>query len=459
MENITIKDLVTASAGVLRYGCEEDEILSISIDSRQTGAKSLFVPLIGEKSDAHDYIAQAVENGAAAVFSSRRFEPGEWEFPNTALIEVTDTKKALQSFGSYCRKRFAIPFVGVTGSVGKTSTREMVAAALTAGFSVFRTAGNHNSQVGVPITISRITKADQIAVLELGMSEPGELEVIARIAACDLALITNIGVAHIEQLGSQEAICAEKMKIQEGMPAGATLLLNGDDPILKTRQAKSGLRTIYYGIGENCTYRAENIRFEKGYPVFTARYGAEAAEVRLQVFGLHNISNAMAALAVARENGISLAAAAKALEAYRGFQGRQQIHEHNGITVIDDSYNASPDSMKAAISVIDQIEAAGRKIAVLADMLELGDDSAKFHDEIGRYLAATGVEVLLCKGTRAEGIIKGALAARPGLAIRSFSENEELIKYLRTIVKKDDVVLVKGSNSMRLSEVTEALLK
>lgn len=459
MEHMTVKDAVNAVKGLLIGGKADAILKRISIDSRVIEEDSLFVPLIGENRDAHDFIEQAVKNGARAVFGSRTPLELNWEHDEVAFIQVEDTLKALQDLGSFYRKRFEIPVIGVTGSVGKTSTREMIGAALSAGLDVFKTSGNYNSQVGLPLTLCQLSKEKEVAVLELGMSEPGELAVIAEIAAPSMAVITNIGVAHLEQLGTQENICREKMSIQKGFGDRGILLLNGDDEFLKAKKGESGFQTLYYGTGDNCDYRAVDIGEMNGYPVFQAVYKDESVKVQLNVFGHHNILNALAALAVARENGISMEKAAKALKSYTGFQGRQQLHEKNGVLMIDDSYNASPDSMKAAISVLNSISVKGHKTAVLADMLELGEDSCRYHHEVGEYLAANPSDQLLVLGERAREIGKAVRENNSLVVVKEFSDSAELISYLRISLAEGDAVLFKGSNSMKLGEIVKVLLE
>lgn len=243
---MTVKDVVKATGGRLLCGEEDLPLAHICIDSKKIKGGELFVPLVGERVDAHQFISQAIAAGAAAVLTSRH-DAMEDVHP---WIRVEDTKKALQAIGSYYRDRLSLPLVGITGSVGKTTTREMVGAALSAGYRVYKTPGNYNSQVGVPITLSEITSQDEIGVLELGMSMPGEMTVIAQIARVDMAVITNVDVTHIEQLGSKENIFREKMAIQDGLKEGGVLFLNGDDPMLQKARAKAGCRSIYYGTGK-----------------------------------------------------------------------------------------------------------------------------------------------------------------------------------------------------------------
>ena len=455
MEHITVKQILEATGGRLLCGNEDQVLRHLSIDSRQMRGDDLFVPLIGEKADAHRFIAGAFAAGAAATLTSEHDEAQD----DRPWIRVEDTKRALQAIGAYYRQRLELPLVGITGSVGKTTTREMVAAALSAGFRVFKTPANHNSQVGVPITLSDISTRDEIGILELGMSEPGELTVIARIARVDAAVITNIGVTHIEQLGTQEHIFREKMTIQDGLKTGGTLYLNGDDEWLCHVRAKAGCETVRYGTGPDCQYRAEEIRIDDGYPSFTANCRGRKLPVRLSVMGRHNVLNAMAALAVADQYGVSLEEAVRSLEAFDGFKNRQQVYHVHGITVIDDTYNASPVSMKAAIEVLSSLTAKGRKIAVLADMKELGTQASEFHREVGRHLADYPADILLTLGSLAEAIAEGFKETGSSGQVRCFGdgEREQLTAELKDILQEGDCVMLKGSNSMRLAEVAAAL--
>ena len=433
---------------------------NISLDSRNMSGLDLFVPIVGEKVDAHRFICQAIGNGAAAVFTSRHRRPEEVRADilkqcgedvsrmeaamSAAWIGGEDTRQALQDFGIYCRGRQKLPLVGLTGSVGKTTTREMVAAALSAGFTVYKTPGNSNSQVGVPITIAAIPKQAQIGVIELGMSEPGEMTKIARIARVDCAVMTNIGVTHIEQLGSVDNILKEKLHIQDGMAEDGSLILNGDDRLLKSVTPMGNRRKILYGMTDGCQYRGEDLHLVNGYPVFTAVHGNERVTVRLRVMGSHMVSNALAALAVAHEYGIPMEAAAAKLEEFEGFKGRQQIFTlKGGITVIDDSYNASPVSMKAGLEVLGSMEpeGKGRKIAILADMKELGPDAPRFHREIGEYIAGHPVDQVVLFGGLAAEIGHGLGASASPVPVVSCEELEQVGQWLYENLKQGDCVL------------------
>lgn len=476
MDGFTCRDLVLATGGALLMGKEDTPIRHISLDSRKMEGDDLFVPIIGENVDAHKFLCQAIGNGAAAVFTSRHRQPEEVRASilkqcgddisrmeaamSAAWIGVEDTKRALQDFGIYCRSRQKLPLVGITGSVGKTTTREMIASALSAGFTVYKTPGNSNSQVGVPITIAAIPKQAQIGVIELGMSEPGEMTKIARIARVDCAVMTNIGVAHIEQLGSQDNILKEKLHIQDGMAEDGSLILNGDDRLLKSVIPMGNRRKILYGLAEDCQYRGEDLHFVNGYPVFTAVHGNERVTVRLRVMGSHMVSNALAALAVAHEYGIPMEAAAAKLEEFEGFKGRQQIFTlKGGITVIDDSYNASPVSMKAGLEVLGSMEpdGKGRKIAILADMKELGQDAPRFHREIGAYIAGHPVDQVVLLGGLAAEIGYGLGGSASPVPVVFCEELEQVGQWLYENLRQGDCVLFKGSNSMKLSQAVRHL--
>ena len=441
MKKITAKALAQAAGGVLAHEGNEPVAEHISLDSRKMAGNDLFVPIIGERADGHDYICMAIGNGATVVFTSRHKTEEEVQeailtqckgdkeketaAKAAAWICVPDTRKALQDFGAYCRRNNPIPLVGITGSVGKTTTREMVAAALSAGFLVYKTPGNSNSQ---------------------------EMTRIANVAQVNCAVMTNIGVAHIEQLGSQENILKEKLHIQDGMSEKGTLFLNGDDPLLRDVVPEGGRKKVLYGLSEGCDYRGEDLHLEEGYPVFTAVHGDEKVQLRLQVMGVHMVQNALAALAVAGEYGISMEMAAEPLCRFEGFKGRQQIVHLNGVTVIDDSYNASPVSMKAGIEVLGSLPCEGKRIAVLADMKELGPDTVKFHQEVGAFLKEHPADQVVLYGELAKEIGAGLKAAGGDIPLTEVKSLEELEQWLDDHVAFGDCLLFKGSNSMGLSK-------
>lgn len=473
MEHVLIGDLVKATGGTLLLGNPEAPVVKIKLDSRQVEPGDLFVPIIGERVDGHKFIPQVLAMGASAVLTSEHdeaqaaeismktltgnAEDGNGEGTAAAWIRVKDTKAALQDIGRYLRARLSLPLIGVTGSVGKTTTREMIAAALSAKYRVYKTPGNSNSQVGVPITISEISEKDEVGVIELGMSEPGELTVIARIANIDMAVITNIGITHIEQLGSRENIYKEKLTIQDGLKEGGVLILNGDDDMLCRTRGKDGVQTIYYGTGTNCEFRAENIDLNDGPAKFTAVHGGERQEVVLGVMGQHNVMNALAAIAVCSQCGMTMKEAARGLKNFNGFKGRQQIHSGEKYTILDDSYNASPASMKASLDVFKTLRPGSRHVAVLADMKELGEKVLEYHHEVGVHTANTGVDLVVTLGEACHALAEGVKSASD-IPVVEFLDKEEMIHYLNENLQEGDCILFKGSNSIGLSAVVNLFL-
>ncbi len=475
MQGMTAQQIAADVHGRLICGNPQTKVLDICTDSRKVKEGDLYVPIIGARVDGHQYLDAAAAAGAAAVFDSRN-DAGMLS-SGTALIAVPDTLKALQDLGRACRKRLNLPFTGITGSVGKTSTRTMTAAALSASMRVFQTEGNENSQIGVPITLSRVTPDYDAAVIELGMSEPGEMSRIAAISGLNIAVITGIGVAHIEQLGSQEAILREKLHITDGFGSDNCLVRNGDDPLLCPEYHQNAVmlpeledclkrcRSITYGLEPHNDIRAEDIRTESEDPYGQAQESftavlpdGERVPVKIPVTGEHYVRNALAALACAWVLDVPVRDAALALSAYRNVSHRQErlSFPDRGITVIDDSYNASPDSMKASISAFMQMPARGKHIAVLADMWELGSETSRYHREVGRFAGSSGIDVLLTVGKLAEDIAKGAREAAPGLTVESAADQDEARIWLEDNCSDGDMILLKGSNGMRLYDITAA---
>jgi len=431
-------------------------VTSIVIDSNQARPGSLFIPQIGKKVDAHDYLASAVENGAVAAVVSR--PPGDGS-PLSTWVLVDNTLQALQDIARFHRSRFAIPLITVTGSVGKTSTKDMIADALASCWQVAKTAGNMNSQVGLPLSLLTLDDGDQAGVFELGMSEFGEIAELSRITRPDIAVITNIGISHIEQLGSQENIQREKLSINAGMSEHGVLVLRGDDPLLAPFKDSLPQRTVFYGMADWCDYRAGEIVSDLFGVSFVLYHPGGRQAVKLPVPGRHNVYNALAALAVADICGIDLMAAAAALASFHSEKMRLQITECDGIHIIDDTYNASPDSMRAALAVLADLNPAGHRIAVLADMFELGALSWQSHYALGQNVAALGIDRLLTVGERAAGIADGAEADGGPTIVERFLTNNEAIARLQQLLLPGDAVLVKGSRGMHTEEIVAGIMK
>ena len=450
---MTVGEIAKACRGKLLCGNPNTVITAVSTDSRKITSGTLFVPIKGEKTDAHTFIGATFAAGAAATLTQEHREMAECH----AWISVPGTESALQQIAAEYRKRFHIPFIGVTGSVGKTTTKEMIALALSAELNVMKTEGNFNSQIGLPLTMFRLNSAHQAAVIEMGMSNFGEMGRLAQIAAPDYAVMTNIGISHIQQLKTQQNILREKLHITDRFHKGSVLFLNGDDELLAGLRGKMDVKTIYFGTQPWCDFRAEGIVFSNGSTQFTLCTPAGTQKITLPVLGIHNVTNALAGLAVAQALGVPLNQAAEKLAGYQPLAMRQQIHYVNEITIIDDSYNASPDSMHSSLDVLCSFH-GGKRVAVLADMLELGDFSQQAHFDVGVYAARSGVDLLITVGGQSKEIAKGAKSVNPGLNCRVFENNIDAISELKSTLTVGDAVLIKGSRGMQTDQIVKALL-
>ncbi|MBR6222955.1 MAG: UDP-N-acetylmuramoyl-tripeptide--D-alanyl-D-alanine ligase [Lachnospiraceae bacterium] len=452
MENMTVNDIVKATGGSLLVGALDVPVCDFCIDSRDVKEGDLFVPIIGEKVDGHKFIPDII-NTAAATLASEDIDLNGIDKP---VIRVEDSVKAMQDIAHYIRNRISPVVVGVTGSVGKTTTREMIAAALSTGKKTYQTQRNFNSQIGLPIAISRIGSDCEAAVLEMGMSEKGQIEILSDLAKPHMAVVTTIGVAHIEFLGSQENIRTEKLSIISHMDKDGILFLNGDDPMLSEMKDKMPCKTIFYGTSDWCDFYAKDIEFGRSKTSFTVVHGDEETTVTLNSLGKHNVANCVAAMAVAYENGIPMEISR---DAFPDFEGqRLKIIEREGkFTIIDDTYNASTTSMKASIDVLSDRPCYGKRYAVLGDMFELGPDEVKYHLEVGAYAAKRNINEVICVGELAKNYKKAIDEADTKVKAYSFMDKEEAAFYLVSLMKPEDVVLVKASNGMKLSSVVDIL--
>lgn len=455
MENITVKDIVEMTGGVLMCGDENTPVTDICINSKEIKEGDLFVPIIGERVDAHRFIESALEKGAATLTSQHNGVV----VAEKPYIRVDDTVDALQRIGAAVRRRYKMPVIAVTGSVGKTTTREMITQALASAKRTFHTEKNLNSQIGVPITLSKMSSKDEIAVLELGISESGQMDILSRMVRPDMAVVTTIGVAHIEFMKTQEEIRRQKLSVVHYMKEGGTLFLNGDDILLKDAMVAEQLtcRTLFYGTESWCDYYARDIEYHDSYTTFICVHGSEEVSVMLNTLGKHNVENCVVALAVACEAGIPMNVAAQGFAEFEG-QRQRVIHLENKFTLIDDAYNASPDSMKASVNVLCDMPCEGRRIAVLGDMFELGENEIKYHREIGEFLLDKPIDELVVLGELSQHIKQVIEDSDSQIKVYTFSDNEEAAIYLMATLKPEDVVLIKASNGMNLKEIVNILL-
>lgn len=429
----------------------------ISSDTRTIGKGGLFFAIKGERFDGHDYVPTAAEKGAAAAITEKLI-PG---FP---CIVVNSTRKALLDLAGAYRRKFNPILVGVTGSTGKTTTKEMTALALSSCHNTLKTDGNRNNEIGMPFTLFGLTAAHTAAVIEMGMSGFGEIERLSNTCAPDICIITNIGCSHMEKLGSREGILQAKLEILSGAKPDAPLIVSGDDDMLlplAENQAVGSHRVIACSVRkEGCEYQAKNIMSDSDHISFDVYHNGTAEQrITLPCPGMHNVIDALFAYAAAAYAGCESDVIVSRLKEFRTDGLRQNIEHKYGLTVIADCYNAAPDSMKAAIDMLCEIkpEDGGRHICVLGDMLELGDTSPELHKQVGRYAAEKGVDQLFCYGELAKDIAKGAESS--GLHSGCSLDKATVLNFLRFRVKKGDVILFKASRSMHLEEVMNDYFK
>lgn len=466
MKPVQISDMVKAVSGTLLWGTDAAKIHQVVIDSRQAGEGCLFVPIIGERVDAHQFIPDVLSAGATCVLTSdKTIREGQG-----TGIYVEDTLKALQDFGAWYRSKFAIPVVGVTGSVGKTTTKEMISAVLETKYRTVKTIGNLNSQIGLSLMMFHLEEETELAVFEMGISMPGEMERLVDIARPETAVMTNIGVSHIGNLGSRENICREKGKIITHFGTEGTFFIcgNGDLQELSAGQVPYGrcegeCRTVFYGTEEGCEYYADSIRGTEDGQVFDFHSPEGNCQVELSVMGTHNVCNAVVALAIGMHYGVPLDDGKRALKAYQPIAMRGVVRESRGIHVIDDTYNASPDSINSNLHALFDYPGEGRRIAVLADVLELGERSETLHRGIGEYIvkekrSGRALSFLVTVG-RDAGYISGYVRENSDIPAVHFSEKEDAASYLRGQRQEGDWILVKGSRGMKMDELVEQLIK
>ena len=461
MKNMTLENIEKACGG--RYiGTEAEkktEVLGVVIDSRQVESGYLFVAIPGEKVDGHKFIPDVFAKGAAAVLSEQQLED-----PAGPYILVESTTKALRDLAEYYRKSLDIKVVGITGSVGKTSTKEMIASVLSEKYKVLKTEGNYNNEIGLPLTIFKIRAEHEVAVLEMGISEFGEMHRLATMANPDICVITNIGLCHLENLKTRDGILKAKTESFAHRKKDGIAILNGDDDKLSTIRQVGDKEPVFYGMEEKMEYRedAKKSVYATGVENL-GLYGMQARihtpegerDVRIPIPGEHNVYNALAATAVGLSLGLSLDQISSGILKAKTIGGRTNLLNTGSMTVIDDCYNANPVSMKASIDVLATAE--GRKIAVLGDMGELGENEKKLHYEVGEYLAKKEIDVLFCAGELSEEIAKAAQKESKTCEVYYFKTRDALLEQLLPFLKKGDTVLVKASHFMEYPKIVKAL--
>lgn len=455
MQTLTYNEVLRATSGELICGDRFSEFSNISLDSRKINVGDLFIPIAGEKFDGHDFILSAFKLGAAAVVTHKDIEL----LPGKTIIRVKDTLIALREIAAFYRSKFSIPFVGITGSVGKTSTKDMIASVLKQKYNVLKTDGNFNNEIGLPLTVFNLDSFHETAILEMGMSGFGEISHLTYIVKPDIAIITNIGISHIEKLGSRQNILKAKMEILEGLNENGLLILNGDDKLLYGLKDLLKVRIVYYGMEEGLDFQAFNISTagEKG-TCFEITLKNTDYKIHIPTPGVHNVYNALAAIATGIEMKISMDKIIQGIAEFTSSKMRMNIITGREIKIINDAYNASPQSMEAAISVLKDIGGNNRRIAILGDMLEMGEWAYKAHLDIGKFAVSKGIDYILTVGVNGKNIGEGAIEAGAKTStIFSFNNNSELNIFLNSFINKGDVVLVKGSRGMKMEEIVNHL--
>src|SRR5216117_2402366 len=452
MNRLSILEIAEFAGAAVSSGHGKTSIDKISTDSRTLKHGELFVALRGENFDAHNFVESVAKAGAAGAIVDSNWTGKVRE--DFALIRAKDTLKAYQELAANYRRSLTLSVVAITGSNGKTSTKDFTAAVLARRFRVTKTEGNFNNHVGLPRTMLEATSQDEVAVWEIGMNHPGEIAALAQLAAPDVAIITNIGVAHIEFMGSREKIAKEKGALAEAVAANGRVILNADDSFTKTIAARARGKVILAGISAGMI-RADEISQSATGTDFTILEGAHRCRAQLPVPGLHMVQNALLAVAAGRVFGVSLEDCAAGLVAAPLTKARLQIKEIHGVQFIDDSYNANPDSMKAALRTLVELDAEGQRIAVLGEMRELGDESERGHREVGETAAVLKVDHLIAIGNVAATIAEAAKQA--GLENSSIvASTAEAAELLAEIAAPGDLVLIKGSRLARTEQVIEA---
>lgn len=467
MPNMSLKNIVLACEGtyVGDTALLEKVICGAVIDSRLVEEDYLFIPIKGERVDGHNFIPQVFEKGACCVLSEI-----ELENPAGPYIRVASSEDALKKIAAFYRQSLPIKVVGITGSVGKTSTKEMIASVISQKYNVHKTAGNFNNEIGLPLTVFGIRAEHEVAILEMGISDFNEMHRLSTVANPDICVITNVGLCHLENLGTRDGILQAKTECFDHMREGGLAILNGDDDKLSTKKNVNGRDAVFYGFDETpqmdtdgnpmatksiYATDVENLGFEGMSAVIHTPQGDFEANITIP--GEHNVYNALAATAVGLELGLTLQEIQKGIAEAKTIAGRTNLIKANGYNVIDDCYNANPVSMEAAMDVLSH--AKGRTIAVLGDMGELGEDEKELHFGVGKCVAEKKIHTLFCAGTLAAEYKAGVESVENECKVFHFENKDDMITALLSYVKTGDNILIKASHFMDFPKVVEALTK
>jgi UDP-N-acetylmuramoyl-tripeptide--D-alanyl-D-alanine ligase len=450
----TIRDVLGAVKGKLLSGNPDEIMTGISTDTRKIKKGELFVAIKGGNFDGHSFILDAVAKGAGGVLVQEGgITNANFKLPDVAFISVSDSIKSLGDIGSFHRSRFNIPIIGITGSNGKTTTKEMLTAILNKKFNTLKNYGTENNNIGVPLTLMRLNVEHKMAVLEMGTNHLGEIRRLSEIARPTMAIITNIGPSHLEYLEDVDTVLKAKLEILEHMDKDGKLILNADDDGLRTIKTTS--KTIWFGFDKEADFYADKINLEPNGIDFRLN---GKWDISLGVLGRHNVHNALAAIACAWDFGVSIDDIRDALKEFKVPNMRMEVKRFGDIKIINDTYNANPQSMKQAIEALRDMVTDGRKVLVAGDMLELGTFSGRFHHLVGKQAAESGIDLIVAVGKLAEHISEGAKEA--GMSQRKIklcAVTKEACEKMAGLIKKGDTILVKGSRAMKMEGIVNEL--
>ena len=457
MRGMTLRAIAEACNGVY-YGSEDNldkEVTDITTDSRKVQNGGLFVAICGERTDGHQYIDNCFNDGALCVISEK-----ELEGQTNSYIKVKSSLQALKDMALLYRNNLDIKVVGITGSVGKTSTKETISYVLNKKYKVLKTEGNFNNEIGLPLTVFRLRDDDEVAVLEMGISDFGEMDRLSKIAQPDICVITNIGFCHLENLGTRDGILKEKSSMTDYMNPKGSVIFNGDDDKLKSYTSRDGRTPVYFGLTASCPFHVENIE-RKGLKGTYAEFVTPTSRfhAHISIPGDHMIYNALAGVAVGYALGMNNDEIARGIEKLVPIAGRNNLIEAKHYTIIDDCYNANPASMKSSLDVLAYADT--RKVAILGDMGELGADELAMHREVGAYAAFKNTDVLVCIGALSKDMAEAAketvLATEKNMKVFHFDTKEDFYQNMRQILKENDTILIKASHFMEFPEIVKKL--
>lgn len=457
MKHMSLQEITHACHGVYHGDAVflAKEVTNVAIDSRKVEKGGLFIALKGARVDGHSFIPQVMENGALCAVSEQ--ELGDVSYP---YIQVDSCEQALKDIAEHYRTSLDIKVVGISGSVGKTSTKEMIASVLGQKYRVLKTEGNFNNEIGLPLTVFNIREEHEIAVLEMGISGFGEMTRLAKVARPDICVLTNIGSAHLENLGSRDGILKAKTEMFTYMNAEGTIILNGDDDKLRSFTPENGISPVYFGLDNNCAFHAEHI-VNRGLKGTTAEFVTPVSRfcAHINIPGSHMVHNALAGIAVGYALGMTDKEIARGIEANVTIAGRNNLIETDRYTIIDDCYNANPASMKASLDVLSFADT--RTVAILGSMFELGETSEKMHYDVGVHAAEAGINVLICIGdltrSTARGAEETAVKKRLSTKVFHFDTKADFFREADNLLKEKDTILVKASHGMEFPEIVKHL--